>query len=631
MTEKVRKRKSLLRSILINVSIGTVIIAFIISSIFMYYLYNGSKDYSNKYSESMMAGKAGELEKWFALHYFSGLQVKTTVENMVNEGNVSRDYVVHYLKTVFKTNPDLFAIYVVFEPNAFDGKDEDYINADYHDSTGRFLPYVNKINVESITGYETMEYYQMPKNTGKPFATTPYSYEVDGKDIEMISISQPLFDNDGNFIGVFGADIRTITIHDVLSKMELYDGNATMAIIDHTGRYVSHQTNELINDSIVTNCVDSDIRINNIHSGKIDEWIQDFDGDEVDCMHYPITIIDGQKQWSLQEMVPIKVKLKYLYKAIIISIISSLLSLALFIFAISRYLRVTMKPIIILNQAADTISEGDLRNDIDIKLDNEIGQLANSFNKMIQGLKSFISNVQNGAVNVTVASSQVNSSAQELNQQTNEQASIGEEISSNMEEMAGSVQQNAEKSINISTASKTVLEVMEEIGEQSRKVNEFQQKVQQDVATIEEIAQQTKILSLNAAVEAARAGEHGRGFAVVAREVQKLSENTTNLSKEINEATKLSTNEAIDAYANFQKTMPLLVSLNNDIETITTASQEQAANVEQVNNAVQQFNSATQSNASSAEELASTGEELNQQSETLQELTTQYIVNDDHQ
>ena len=628
MSERVQKKKSLLRSIVINVSTGTIIIAIVLSSIFLYHLYHGSKDYSTKYSESIMADKAGKVESWFALHYYSGLQVTNAVENMVQQNNITREHVVNYLQEVFKTNADLFGVYVAFEPNAFDNNDKGYVNAAYHDSSGRFLPYINKKTVEVLRDFEKLDYYQKPKNTGKPFATTPYTYEVDGEEIEMISITQPIFNKEGVFIGIFGADITTGIIHKYLQGMKLYDGEAIMSIVDHSGHYVSHQNSNLINDSISTNCDDYMIRLANLGAGEIDIWTQKDEGDKVDFMHYPITVIEGQKKWALQGMIRQSVKFKYLNRALFITVICTIVGLMIFIFIIRKYLINMIKPIMVLNDMAQTISEGDLRNDIDIKSDNEIGELAGSFNQMIIGLKSFISNVQNGAGNVTVASSQVNSSAQELNQQTNEQASIGEEISSNMEEMASSVQQNAEKSANISTASKTILEVMEEIGEQSRKVNEFQDKVQNDVATIEDIAQQTKILSLNAAVEAARAGEHGRGFAVVAREVQKLSENTTNLSRAINDATGLSTNEALESYNNFKKAMPLLKSLNSDIETISIASQEQAANVEQVNNAIQQFNSATQSNASSAEELASTGEELNQQSEALQELTTQYIVND---
>ena len=628
MVKRIEKKKSLLRSVVINVSTGTIVIAIILSSIFLYYLYNGSIDYSSKYSESIMADKAGEVENWFALHYNSGLQVTNAVENMAQQNNITREHVVTYLQEVFETNADLFGVYVAFEPNAFDNKDQEYVNTEYHDSSGRFLPYINKKTVEVLHDFERLDYYQKPKTTGKPFATTPYKYEVDGEEIEMISITLPIFSSEGSFIGIFGADITTGTIHKYLQGMKLYDGEAIMAIVDHTGRYVSHQNHILVNDSINTNCDNYATRAAKLSTGVIDKWTQKDEGNKVDCMHYPITVIEGQEKWALQGMILQSVKFKYLNRALLITVICAVVGLVIFIFIIRKYLINMIKPITILNNMAQTISEGDLRNDIDIKSDNEIGELAGSFNQMVIGLKSFISNVQNGAANVTVASSQVNSSAQELNQQTNEQASIGEEISSNMEEMASSVQQNAEKSANISTASKTILEVMEEIGEQSRKVNELQDKVQNDVATIEELAQQTKILSLNAAVEAARAGEHGRGFAVVAREVQKLSENTTNLSRAINDATGLSTNEALESYNNFKKAMPLLKSLNSDIETISIASQEQAANVEQVNNAVQLFNSATQSNASSAEELASTGEELNQQSETLQELTTQYIVND---
>jgi methyl-accepting chemotaxis protein len=212
-----------------------------------------------------------------------------------------------------------------------------------------------------------------------------------------------------------------------------------------------------------------------------------------------------------------------------------LLTILFFIFRMKYFIGKRIKPLIRLDKISAKIAEGDLTHDIDIKSDNEIGNLANSFSKMVEKLQFFVSEIQQGSSNITSASQQLGSSSQVLSSSTNEQSSTGEEIRSNMEEMSASVQQNADKSFQIKSSSQTMLGKFKVLNEDAQKSAAMQNEIVELSGVINDIAQNIKILSLNAAVEAARAGEHGKGFAVVAREVQKLSENTTVSATKITE------------------------------------------------------------------------------------------------
>lgn len=158
---------------------------------------------------------------------------------------------------------------------------------------------------------------------------------------------------------------------------------------------------------------------------------------------------------------------------------------------------------------------------------------------------------------------------------------------------------------------------MESISEASRKIVDI-------ISVIDGIAFQTNILALNAAVEAARAGEQGRGFAVVAQEVRNLAQRSASAAKEIKilidnsvERVDLGAKLANDAGATMSEVVSSVKRVTDVIAEIVSASQEQSAGIEQINQAISEMDNVTQQNASLVEEAAAAAESLRDQAGNL--------------
>ncbi|AKJ39666.1 histidine kinase dimerization/phosphoacceptor domain -containing protein [Methanosarcina barkeri] len=165
---------------------------------------------------------------------------KTLALTMENYKASNRTEVIGILENILEKNPNLIGVYVGYEPNAFDGKDAEYINASGHDATGRFVPYCNKIKgpmtIEPLVHYDFSDYYQLPKAREEDVLTEPYFYEG----IFMVSHVSPIF-KDGKFVGISGVDVPLDYMDEVVGKVKAFDtGYAFM--VSNTGVLLSHPT-----------------------------------------------------------------------------------------------------------------------------------------------------------------------------------------------------------------------------------------------------------------------------------------------------------------------------------------------------------------------------------------------------
>jgi methyl-accepting chemotaxis protein len=282
-------------------------------------------------------------------------------------------------------------------------------------------------------------------------------------------------------------------------------------------------------------------------------------------------------------------------------------------------------------EVANAVAAGDLTTRVEVNTRDEMGQLLQALKTMNANLVKTVTTVRAGTEAIGTASGEVAAGNQDLSSRTEQQASSLEETASSMEELTSTVKQNADNARQANTLAEAASgvaarggQVIHEVVSTMEQINEASGKITDIISVIDGIAFQTNILALNAAVEAARAGEQGRGFAVVAGEVRSLAQRSAAAAKEIkslidDSSEKVGTGSRLVKEAG--NTMGDIVDsvrrVTDILNEITSASQEQSAGIEQINEAITQMDAVTQQNAALVEQAAAASQSMQDQAARL--------------
>ncbi|WP_454828731.1 methyl-accepting chemotaxis protein [Paraburkholderia xenovorans] len=288
-------------------------------------------------------------------------------------------------------------------------------------------------------------------------------------------------------------------------------------------------------------------------------------------------------------------------------------------------------PLVDILAALRRIAAGDLTMLLEVRSNDEMGQLIGGLKTMQGELARTVRQVTHGSETIAAATKQIAAGNSDLSQRTEEQAAALQQTAASMEQLTATVKQNSDSARTAQTladsahevgarGARVVGDVVQTMGE----IDRSSQKIADIIGVIEGIAFQTNILALNAAVEAARAGDQGRGFAVVAGEVRSLAQRAGTAAKEIkaligDSVTRVESGAKLvhTAGETMDEIRSSIARVTTIMKEIALASDEQREGIEQVSLAVSQMDEVSQQNAALVEQAAAAAASLDQQAEGL--------------
>ncbi|MGE5354345.1 MAG: methyl-accepting chemotaxis protein [Acidobacteriota bacterium] len=321
--------------------------------------------------------------------------------------------------------------------------------------------------------------------------------------------------------------------------------------------------------------------------------------------------------------------------------------------------------------AIEKLAEGDLTVSLTAKKQDDVGRLYDGFNRALSRIRQMFENIVEAVSATALATGDISSSTEEMAANSSQQTMQAAEVAGAVEEMtrtilestensrvaAGSASENGEMArqggqivIETINGMNKIAEVVLSAAETVEKLGTSSSQIGEIIQVIDDIADQTNLLALNAAIEAARAGEQGRGFAVVADEVRKLAERTTKATKEIalmikqiQQDTELAVSSIKQGTTEVEKGKHLAEKAGeslkeiivgtekgaNLINQLAQASEQQASTSEEMSKNIEGISTSIRQSSSGIQEIARASEGLNRLTMNLQEMISKFRISED--
>ena len=606
----------------------------------------------------------------------SALSGKSKLEEATGALTVSEAEEEYYLMKTMqgfaKNNLGIVSQALLLEPDAFSKENSNYSLR--YDTDG------DKFSMVPYEVYGTQDFYKQAQESKVASATLPMENADTGKASFYMTV--PILDGD-RFLGIVTTEISTEVFNELDMSTLGYE-NVFFDVLDNQNNFVYSNNPDAKGKNL------GDL-IGQKYSDMLVEKMQTkeafFQRDSQVRYYVPLQI-EGVDWWVQTAMtIPHfdQEKNQLLFALILSEVIIFILV------QIINFVRISnaLKPLKKISEAGKEVAGGNFDVEIHYPQQDEIGELSRSISEVIGRSKkivfdlrdrldamaggNFTENLESeeyvgdyaplleslkhiqedmnrtlqevhaSSVQVLSSAEQVNTGAQSLSQGATEQASSIEELSANMQDISHSIQASTKTAGEAyklqGEAGVAVLQSNEKMEEMRKAMDDITAKsneISKIIKTIDDIAFQTNILSLNAAIEAARAGAAGKGFAVVADEVgnlaqksAKAAQNTGLLIEETIEAVEKGAKITEETAESLNSVSKSTEEVNTLIEKISSASSKDLEGITSLNQGLQQISSVVQANSATAEQSAAASEELTGQANKMNELVERFQLKEE--
>lgn len=371
-------------------------------------------------------------------------------------GHADRKLADSLLQNALKSHPDFLSMSLAWEPDAFDGKDEDLAAKEGQDPDGRYVRYVDRdtsgnVVLHNLTDYETPgsgDYYLLPRKLQKEVVLEPYSYPYNGVDTLLTSIAVPIM-VDGKFLGSVTADFSLQTLQTLVNSIKPYQGTGYAMLFSQSGNYISSPKK----DQITHKLENDPSLLKNIQTGQMTSREQQDPvlGEKAFSEFVPIQIGNTGTPWMLGIVAPVNAVMKentrQLYYALALMVLSIIV-----VFAVLSviFTRKVLRPVggepSDAAKIALTVADGDLTHPI-VTQKNDQSSIFFALQTMQSQLRHVVNDIISTSHAVGSGASQIAAGNIDLASRTEQQAAALEETAASMEQLTPTVKQNADNAM----------------------------------------------------------------------------------------------------------------------------------------------------------------------------------------